>query len=124
MQAEAAERISNLLWRIMIEIPTAGQHAVESFAEMLMQWTVDEDPGKQAQAKRCILRLIRELEDNGNVTAAMWALRCVCSRREVRIGFEGLHHCGFGKQCRGPLISRSAGNTWIHRSLGTLYVSP
>ena len=123
MQAEAAERISNLLWRIMIEVPTAGQHAVESFAEMLMQWTVDEDPGKQGQAKRCILRLIRELEDNGNVTAAMWALRCVCSRREVRPGFEGLHHVGLSKQCRRPFSGRSCRDLHGCRScMGTLHI--
>ena len=118
MQAEAAERISNLLWRIMIEIPTAGQHAVESFAEMLMQWTVDEDPGTQAQAKRCILRLIRELEDNGNVTAAMWALRCVCSRREVCRGCEGLHQSGLASSAEGPSLAGLQGDIWVQNLFG------
>ena len=58
MQAEAAESTSaTSCGASYLEIPTADQHAVESFAEMLMQWTADENPRKQAQAKCCILSI-------------------------------------------------------------------
>ena len=84
--------------RIRVALMAAGRRKVRHIGlvpEILLEALGELDPGEQASLLRVVVKLIRALQQRGQIPVARMCASCLHFRPNVHAGAEAPHHCAF-----------------------------